>query len=413
MLRHLTKEEFERRTNGGFRTPVFREYLADRETPVSVLTRIADESGDVFLLESVYNGERKGRYSYLGIDPVKAQSPLPFVAAPELPSFQGGRVGYYSYDVISDFEPRVPRRRDGDTPASAFMHIDTFAVFDSVRDTVMIAKIAGPGEYDAAMECIDVLQNRLLSAESIERYAKTHDKRESHLGEFVPEMTKADFCGIVEKCKAAIKAGEVIQIVPSQKFTAKTDISALALYRALRLVNPSPYDFFLRIGSKTMIGSSPEELVRLENGIASIAPIAGTRPRGKTPEEDRDLEAELVALNLGEGGEEVASAEKHLAFVADACAHEEILGDIHKVIVGDDGDMLRAVPLPYFDVFSRLPPNALGEPLAHAVLGGMTHTVHVAEEVGVFHGQSHIIDAILLKVVEVPVYLFVGDFVEG
>ena len=295
MLRHLTKEEFERRTNGGFRTPVFREYLADRETPVSVLTRIADEPGDVFLLESVYNGERKGRYSYLGIDPVKAQSPLPFVAAPELPSFQGGRVGYYSYDAISDFEPRVPRRRDGDTPASAFMHIDTFAVFDSVRDTVMIAKIAGPGEYDAAMECIDVLQNRLLSAESIERYAKTHDKRESHLGEFVPEMTKADFCGIVEKCKAAIKAGEVIQIVPSQKFTAKTDISALALYRALRLVNPSPYDFFLRIGSKTMIGSSPEELVRLENGIASIAPIAGTRPRGKTPEEDRDLEAELVA----------------------------------------------------------------------------------------------------------------------
>ena len=295
MLRNLTKEEFERRTASGFRTPVFREYLADRETPVSVLTRIADESGDVFLLESVYNGERKGRYSYLGIDPVAKQSNLPFAAAPELPSFQGGRVGYYSYDAISDFEPRVPRRRDGDTPASAFIEIDTFAVFDSVRDTVTIAKIAGPGGYDAAMEEIDALQERLLSAESIERYAKTHGRKESHLGEFVPEMTEADFCGIVEKCKAAIKAGEVIQIVPSQKFTAKTDISALALYRALRLVNPSPYDFFLRIGAKTMIGSSPEELVRLENGIASIAPIAGTRPRGKTPEEDRDLEAELVA----------------------------------------------------------------------------------------------------------------------
>ena len=127
MLRHLTKEEFERRTDGGFRTPVFREYLADRETPVSVLTRIADDPGDVFLLESVYNGERKGRYSYLGIDPVAAPSRLPFAAAPELPSFQGGRVGYYSYDVISDFEPRVPRRRDGDTPASAFIEIDTFA----------------------------------------------------------------------------------------------------------------------------------------------------------------------------------------------------------------------------------------------------------------------------------------------
>ena len=295
MLRHLTKEEFERRTEGGFRTPVFREYLADRETPVSVLTRIADEPGDVFLLESVYNGERKGRYSYLGIDPVETASTLPFAAAPELPSFQGGRVGYYSYDVVSDFEPRVPRRRDGDTPASAFMHIDTFAVFDSVRDTVTIAKIAGPGEYDAAMTEIDSLQERLLSAESIERYARTHSRKEAHLGEFVPEMTEEEFCGIVLKCKEAIKAGEIIQIVPSQKFTAKTDISALALYRALRLVNPSPYDFFLRVGGKTMIGSSPEELVRLENGTASIAPIAGTRPRGKTPEEDRDLEAELVS----------------------------------------------------------------------------------------------------------------------
>ena len=295
MLRQLTKEEFERRTRGGFRTPVFREYLADRETPVSVLTRIADEPGDVFLLESVYNGDRKGRYSYLGIDPVATPDPSPFAAAPELPSFQGGRVGYYAYDAISGFEPRVPRRRDGDTPDSAFMEIDTFAVFDSVRDTVTIAKVAGPGGYDAAMEAISALQERLLSADSIERYAKTHVSAAAHLGEFRPEMSEAEFRGIVEKCKEAIKAGEVIQIVPSQKFTAETDIPALALYRALRLVNPSPYDFFLRIGSKTMIGSSPEELVRLENGVASIAPIAGTRPRGATPEEDRDLEAALIA----------------------------------------------------------------------------------------------------------------------
>jgi len=295
MLRHLTKEDFDKRTAGGFRTPVFREFLADRETPVSVLTRIADEPGDVFLLESVYNGERKGRYSYLGIDPVAEPSPLPFASAPELPSFQGGRVGYYSYDVVSDFEPRVPRRRDGDTPASAFVEIDVFAVFDSVRDTVTIAKVAGPGGYAAAMAEIDALQERLLSADSIERYAKAHRSRAVRLGAFVPEMSESDFCGIVAKCKEAIRAGEVIQIVPSQKFTAETDIPALALYRALRLVNPSPYNFFLRIGSKTMIGSSPEELVRLEGGVASISPIAGTRPRGKTPEEDRDLEAELVA----------------------------------------------------------------------------------------------------------------------
>ena len=99
----------------------------------------------------------------------------------------------------------------------------------------------------------------------------------------------------IPQCKEAIRAGEVIQIVPSQKFTAKTDIPPLALYRALRLVNPSPYNFFLRVGSKTLIGSSPEELVRLEKGIGSIAPIAGTRPRGATPEMDRALEAELLA----------------------------------------------------------------------------------------------------------------------
>ena len=119
MLKNLTKEEFERRTAGGRRTPVFREYLADRETPVSVLTRIIDEPKDLFLLESVYNGERKGRYSYLGLDPVEKPDERPFVAAPELSSFQGGRVGYFAYESVSDFEPRVPRRHEEGTPSEA------------------------------------------------------------------------------------------------------------------------------------------------------------------------------------------------------------------------------------------------------------------------------------------------------
>ena len=296
MLKKLTREEFERRTEGGFRTPVFREFLADRETPVSILTRIVDEPKDVFLLESVYNGEQRGRYSYLGLDPVAEAPAAPFKAAPELPSFQGGRVGYYSYEAISDFEPRVPRRRDGNTPPSAFVNIDTFAVFDAVRDTVTIARVAERGGYDAAMSEIESLRERLMSADSIQRYVKSHSgDSTAALGEFVPEMTKEEYCDIVRRCKEAIRAGEVIQIVPSQKFTATTRIPALALYRALRLVNPSPYDFFLRIGGKTLIGSSPEELVRLENGVGSISPIAGTRPRGKTPAEDRALEAELRA----------------------------------------------------------------------------------------------------------------------
>ena len=278
MLRKLKKDDFERRTAGGARTPVYREFLADRETPVSVLTRVVDAPKDLFLLESVYNGERKGRYSYLGLDPVEKPDERPFAAAPELPSFQGGRVGYFAYEAVSDFEPRVPRRHEEGTPSEAFMTVDTFVVFDSVRDTAIIAKVAAndaPDAYERTMAEIEALRKRLLSAESIASYVEGH----------VPAASKAE----------AIAAGEVIQIVPSQKFTAKTDLSPLALYRALRLVNPSPYNFFLRVGAKTLIGSSPEELVRLEHGVGSIAPIAGTRPRGATPEADRALEAELLA----------------------------------------------------------------------------------------------------------------------
>ena len=296
MLRMLTREAFERRTAGGARTPVYREFLADRETPVSVLSRVADGKEDVFLLESVYNGDRKGRYSYLGLGGGVANPSAPFAAADELPSFQGGRVGYFSYEAVSDFEPRVPRRHEEGTPSEAFMEVDAFAVFDSVRSTVTIAKVAGPGGYDEAMAEIDVLNERLLSAESIERcVSRRGGGKGGRLTEFRPEMTEAEFCGMVAKCKEAIRAGEVVQIVPSQKFTAETDIPALAFYRALRLVNPSPYNFFLRVGAKTLIGSSPEELVRLEGGVASIAPIAGTRRRGATALEDADLEAELVS----------------------------------------------------------------------------------------------------------------------
>jgi anthranilate synthase component 1 len=297
MLKKLERDEFERRTADGARTPVFREFLADRETPVSVLTRVADEPGDVFLLESVYNGERKGRYSYLGLGAADSPRGARFFAAPELPSFQGGRVGYFAYESISDFEPRVPRRHEEGTPSSAFVAVDSFLVFDSVRSTVTIAKVAGPGEYDSATAEIASLAERLLSASSIERYVRSHGgaAEKPFLGEFKPEMTKDEFCAIVAKCKDAIRAGEVIQIVPSQKFVAETNLSGLALYRALRLVNPSPYNFFLRVGEKTLVGSSPEELVRLEGGTGSIAPIAGTRPRGATADEDRALEAELLA----------------------------------------------------------------------------------------------------------------------
>ena len=318
MLKSLTESEFVRRTNGGFRTPVYREFLADRETPVAILTRAAADDS-VFLLESVAGGENPGRYSYLGVDPyavvtaAPGEAPLaqvkaalaarPFAPAPELTSLQGGAIGYLAYDAVRAFVPRVKLTPEPGTPSSAFLLTDTLLVMDHVRQTVLVIRVTGveAGEtaadaYRRAQGEIDAVAARLLSAASIARFADAPSAAPAPrtLTPFRPEMTEAEFEEIVVQCKAAIRAGEVIQIVPSQEFTAETDIPALALYRALRMVNPSPYNFFLKIGSKTLIGSSPEELVKFKRGIASTCPIAGTRPRGRTPEEDRRLEDELV-----------------------------------------------------------------------------------------------------------------------
>ena len=317
MLKMLSEEEFEKRVNGGSRTPVFKEFLADRETPVSVLTRVADDD-NVFLLESVTGGENRGRYSFLGIDPYatyeenEGWNPMPdlrkfvngrrFTPAPELPSLQGGAIGYFAYDVVKTFIPRVGLKREPGTPTASFLVTDTLVIFDGVRQTVIVSKVTGvePGEnahaaYEKAMNAIEAIFRRLLSAESIAKYVANRVKpKNPTISPFKPEMTAEEFEEIVLKCKAAIKAGEVIQIVPSQKFTAETDIPALSLYRALRMVNPSPYNFFLKLGKKTLIGSSPEELVKLEKGIASTCPIAGTKPRGRTPAEDLALEQELL-----------------------------------------------------------------------------------------------------------------------
>ena len=314
MLKQLSEQEFERRTAGGARTPVFKEFIADRETPVSVLTRVAETDASVFLLESVAGGAARGRYSYLGLDPERlvtedaGADPLPalraavqgrpFTPAPELPSLQGGAIGYFAYDVVGTFVPRVGRKlvREAGTPTANFLVTDTLVIFDNVRQTVLISKVAGAGGYAQAMADIAALAQRLLSAESIARYVQAHrPAARPTLESFASEMGADAFAAMVEKCKAAIRAGEVIQIVPSQKFTARTDLSAIALYRALRVVNPSPYNFFLKLGAKTLIGSSPEELVKLEGGIASTCPIAGTRPRGKTAAEDAALERELLA----------------------------------------------------------------------------------------------------------------------
>ena len=313
MLKKLAEEEFKKRAASADRVAVFKEFLADRETPVAALSRLDDDE-EAFLLESVAGGEMRGRYSYLGIEPrghaegANALAELKssfaaaqYVSAPELPEFQGGAVGYVAYDAVRIFEPRVGLRSEEGTPPMAFLLCDKFLVFDNVRDTVtivVIADAAKAGAYEDAMQEIKRIYAKMLSAESIARVIERSGSAASPraaAAEFCSEMTKGEFCEMVEKCKEAIAAGEVIQIVPSQKFTTKTDVPALALYRSLRMINPSPYNFFMRIGAKTLIGSSPEELVKLAGRTASTAPIAGTRPRGDTPARDAELERELKA----------------------------------------------------------------------------------------------------------------------
>ncbi len=313
-MKMLTEEEYARRAANADRVAVFKEFLADRETPVAALSRLGEDE-EAFLLESVAGGETRGRYSYLGIEPsgrVEGAGALKnlrarfaaarYAAAEELPEFQGGAVGYVAYDAVSLFEPRVGLAREEGTPQMAFLMCDKFLIFDNVRGTVtivVVAETSAPGAYAESMAQIERIYGKMLSAESIARLmqssAAARDARPYQTEAFHSEMTKEEFCEMVAKCKAAIRAGEVIQIVPSQKFTARSNVSGLALYRALRTINPSPYNFFMRIGGKTLIGSSPEELVKLEGRTASTAPIAGTRPRGGSAEEDAELEAELKA----------------------------------------------------------------------------------------------------------------------
>ena len=321
MTRRMTQEEYDAKAKGGGVIPVYREYLADMETPVSVLSRTGD--ADAFLLESVVGGAG-ARYSFLGVDPktgVFAQSGATFLRSagggtellpeadildalrrivnargfrpdPSLPPFQGGAVGFLSYDAVSRFEPKVPRRDEQGTPTAAFMIAENILVFDGLRRTVMIivaADTADPDAFAKAADRIDELYARFFLRE---RRAPRR-RVDGDSAPFVPEMTEAEFEDIVAKCKRDILNGEVIQVVPSQKFTKESDVDDVALYRSLRMVNPSPYNFFMRIGGRSLVGSSPEELVKLNGRRCTTCPIAGTRARGATEAEDLANERDL------------------------------------------------------------------------------------------------------------------------
>ena len=325
------KEEFLRRAKRGNMTPVYKEILADLETPVSAYRKIG--TGEYsFLLESVEGGERLARFSFLGsgadlviktkgdsaqtardgtskeiemsprgprdvLDVLKKEfGKLTYVPDPDLPRFCGGAVGFIGYDTVRFFE-ELPEQAvdDLNLPDCLLIFTDTLLIFDHVRHRIRIvcnAKIGGdPGEaYDEAVRKIDEVLHKLR--QPIRFRART---QKPSAPDIRSNFTKEGFEAGVLKSKEYIAAGDVIQVVLSQRFETKVKADPFDVYRALRSLNPSPYMFYLSFGDIKLIGSSPEILVTEEKGSVTVRPIAGTRPRGATLEEDAALEKELLA----------------------------------------------------------------------------------------------------------------------
>ncbi len=321
---------FCRLADQGNLVPVYREIMADMDTPVTAFRKI-DDGRYSFLLESIEGGEKWARYSFLGASPsllVRSKGRLVEVVqhgsllerqevddpttvlrdllaayrpveVPGLPRFVGGAVGYLGYDMVRHFEA-LPSGRPDSIGAwdSFFMITDSLVIFDNVKQKIQVVAIAHlEGEqsleeaYQQASARIDGLVARLRSPLAVQ--ATTRPSR-GEVG-FSSNMTKPAFESAVERCKEYIRAGDIIQIVLSQRFSGDLTVDPFDIYRVLRTMNPSPYMFFLRCDDTVVVGASPEVMVRKEGKRVELRPIAGTRPRGKTPEEDARLADELLA----------------------------------------------------------------------------------------------------------------------
>ncbi|MCC6612020.1 MAG: anthranilate synthase component I [Anaerolineae bacterium] len=311
--------------------PVYRTLLADLETPMSVYLKLGQTGDDAFLLESVEGGEQVGRYSFLGVNPrsvitvrdevvsirqedktitrplARGEDPLDAVKQEfgrfkpvqleGLPRFVGGAVGCLAYDAVRAFE-RLPETasRELDVPDAAFMLVDTLVIFDHAKHQLTIlANAHNTGDpdaaYDDAVRRIDAIDAALRQP-----LPPIPQPGAPIAAEMESTHTQAQYEENVRRAKEYIAAGDAFQIVVSQRFSRRTSASPLAIYRALRATNPSPYMFLLRFGDDfTLVGASPEMMVRLEDGIATNRPIAGSRPRGGNEAEDRQLEEDLLA----------------------------------------------------------------------------------------------------------------------
>ncbi len=322
-------EEFKEFASEGNLIPLCREIVADMDTPVSAYRKIAGSS-NAFLFESVEGGENWARYSFLGCEPSvifrckgkkieieeagetrsfetendpleelkKLMSRYNPVKLKGLPRFFGGAVGYLGYDMVRFFETLPDETEDDlDLPDALFMITDTILIFDNVHQKIKVVSNAYTEGND-----LDEAYNKAAARieEMIDRLKRPlpRDEKKTQKGpsdEISSNFTKEGFMEIVEKARDYIKAGDVFQVVLSQRFERENREEPFEIYRAIRSLNPSPYMFLLNLDGISMVGSSPEVLVRVEEDEITLRPIAGTRKRGETKEEDEALEEELLA----------------------------------------------------------------------------------------------------------------------
>jgi anthranilate synthase component 1 len=327
------QESFVRMAEQSGLVPVHRTIIADLDTPLTIYAKIAADRHHAFLFESMEGGEKWGRYSFIGLDPLvnftssgataivtrpgTAESGQTFSSvnplhelrellasfnasrAPGLPRFFGGAVGFLGYDMVRFIENIPDSHPSLDIPDSSFMIPRLVLIHDAVQQQLTVVCNVEVGEggdcsklYADAVRRIDEVV-RQVRAPLPGSFAAGNPVHAAH--EFTSNMDQAAYEAMVERAKEYILAGDIIQVVLSQRFHAKTKLDPFLLYRSLRHINPSPYLFFLKMDETILIGSSPEILVRLEDGDIELRPIAGTRQRGGTPEEDRALEEELLA----------------------------------------------------------------------------------------------------------------------
>ena len=316
-------------SQGFNRIAITRELPGDLDTPVGAYLKLANQPYS-YLLESMQGGEQWGRYSFIGlpsrevvrvhgnqvrvtrdgaeISKTHTHDPIAWLRhyaagyrvqpEPSLPRFAGGLVGYFGYDCVRYFEPRLASTHKPDplgTPDILLMLSDELAVFDNLRATLTLVAHANPDSAEdvkRAHKRLDDISAQLARSNALPRASIAVRERPS---DFVSGFTQEGFCAAVERIKQYIAAGDCMQVVPSQRLSAPFKADPVQLYRAIRRLNPSPYLYCMHLDDHHVVGSSPEILVRALDGEVTVRPIAGTRPRGANAEEDLALEKELLA----------------------------------------------------------------------------------------------------------------------